>query len=47
MKRPLNRVERMRSILRSLGLKPALSYAVAHGISCEAAIVVVRENAHA
>lgn len=47
MKRPLNRVERMRSILRSLGLKSALAYAVRVGISFEAALVVVRESSHA
>ena len=47
MKRPLNRIERMRAILRTLGSKAAAAYAVKHGISCEAAILVVRGARHA
>lgn len=47
MKRPLNRVERMRSILKSLGSKAAAQYAAKHGISIEAAILVVRGEFHA
>lgn len=47
MKRPLNRIERMRAILLTLGSKAAAAYAVKRGISCEAALLVVRGARHA